>query len=491
MEETIKANEIRKGDNLRKSIHKESYYHFFKWAWNLLPSNPPLKEAPHLKLIADELQAVGERMIAGEPKEYDLIINVPPGSSKSSLATIFFPVWLWIRKQDTRIISGSFSSALSIEHAINSKDVIQSEEFQRLYGDLFQIRKDINAKTRYKTIQGGERKTTSSGSSITGSHAHIILIDDPIDPKGARSEAILKNVNEWMDKTIPSRVVDKEVSPIILIMQRLHEEDPTGNMLEKREKGKSIRQICLPATDDYPIAPAEAADIYVDGLLDPVRMPRRVVKDFEATLGEEEYAGQFGQQPAPPGGLIVKKEWLPIIPFSKLPPALKDEPMDFVGDTAQKASENNDPSALLAWKVFKGYVFLFDYIEDRVEFPDLVDMATSFVGRLGDEFSLVHIEPKSSGSSLVQHLIEFTDLNVVEWSMPDGDKESRLRSITPFLRSKKFVLVKGAWNEKFIHSVTMFPRAKHDEAVDCLVMAAYEGIVRGTGRSSGGYEAHT
>lgn len=163
--------------------------------------------------------------------------------------------------------------------------------------------------------------------------------------------------------------------------------------------------------------------------------------------------------------------------------------MDFVSDTAQKEKEGNDPSAILGYKIYRDYLFLFDYTSQRVEFPELIDMATDFIGRLGDEFSLLLVEPKSSGSSLVQHLKKFTDLNVAEWTMADGDKLARAKSITPFLRSGRVFLVNGPWVQGFVHEATSFPRAAHDEAVDTLVMACYEAFVYH--RASNGYEAHT
>lgn len=477
------------------------YFEFFRTFWPTI-SQEELKESWHLKFIADELQVVGEWIINRQPKQYDLLINVPPGSSKSTLATILFPVWLWVNDPTLKVISGSFSSSLSVGHAALSRDCIDSELFRRLYGHLFGIRRDFDAKTLYKTTEGGARITTSSGASIIGEHASCLIVDDPIDPRGAKSAAVVESVNDWFFKTLPTRKVDKANTPTILIMQRLAQKDPAGLLLKKaKEEGKAVRHICLPASDDYPIHPAGHPVTYkgetltirerykrTGGLLDPVRMQPKVLQEYQVTLGSAEYGGQFGQQPRSAKGNIIQRQWLPVIPIRKLAPVVLESQRHFVADTAYKEKQENDPSGCLCYSECQDYLFLWDYLSGRFAFPALLRELTRFVKDNGNHGSMLHVEPKASGVSVVQSLRESTDLNVTEWQMAEGDKIARVNSITAKLESNRVVLVEGPWNEAFIESCLLFPRGAHDEEIDCLVMAVQNGLIRK--RKFSGYSHH-
>ena len=152
-------------DDVQKSIWQDDYLTFFIDFWDEIPANAnsPLVLSDHIPLVAGELQKIGERILNREPNDHDLIINIPPGSSKSTLSTILFPVWLWINNPGLRIISTSHSASLAMAHAGASRDVIASDKFQHYFGDEVVIRKDEDNKKTYKTTAGGARFTTSTG----------------------------------------------------------------------------------------------------------------------------------------------------------------------------------------------------------------------------------------------------------------------------------------------------------------------------------------
>lgn len=457
----------------------QSYFEFFKYFWPEV-SGEPLIANWHIEFICDELQKVGELVINRLPKEYDLIINVPPGSSKSTMATVLFPVWLWANDPTLQVISGAYSATLSIKHSTDSRTVIRSERFQELFRGSFEMRRDEDAKTFYRNTKGGYRLATSTGASVTGQHGHVIIVDDPIDPKGVKSDVVLEGVNEWMDKTLSSRKVDKENTPTILIMQRLHEDDPTGNWLSKRDEGgKKVRHICLPATSDFDVQPEEAKENYIDGYLDPVRLGPGVLKEAKTDLGSKDFAGQFGQSPRPLEGNLILRSYLQVVSPEKLPAyILRDLVRDIVADTAFKEKQQNDPSGFLAYTTHKNYLFLTGWRKGRWAFPDLIAQLKQFVSDEGSSQSRVSIEPKASGVSVVQTLQNTTALNVFEWEMITGDKVERVNSILPFLEAKKVFLIRGPWTDDFIDECLVFPNGKHDEAVDCLVMACVNAFVR-------------
>ena len=142
------------------------------------------------------------------------------------------------------------------------------------------IRHDKSGKGSYENIKGGARYSTSTGGTITGKHAHVIINDDPVNPKQAESPAMRLQANDHT-KTLSSRKVDKKNTPMVTIMQRLHDDDVTGYLLKKKKD--KIRHICLPAEVSERVNPPELKERYIDGLLDPVRIDREVIDEARLT----------------------------------------------------------------------------------------------------------------------------------------------------------------------------------------------------------------
>ena len=301
---------------------RRSFSYFIKTFWSEVDTADLIWNW-HLDYLADELIKVAERVSKGEPKKYDLIINIPPGTTKSKLVNVLFPVWCWTNWYWFRFISTSYSAALSLEHAESSRDLVRSDKFQEYYPGL-KIKRDKDNKSNFRITNalgdgtialGGSRYSTSVGGTVTGFHAHIILNDDPLNPEEAVSKVSLDKANRFIGQTLSTRKVDKAVSMSILIMQRLAQNDPTGEALKKK---KNIKHICIPGeirTEGYreKVNPSELVDNYVEGLLDPVRMPWNVLKDMEADLGQYGYSGQVGQNPVPPGGGMFKVDHFQIV----------------------------------------------------------------------------------------------------------------------------------------------------------------------------------
>src|SRR5690606_9375662 len=135
----------------------------------------------HIEYLCGRLQEYGMRVVRREPKLSDLIINIPPGTSKSTIATVMFPAWLWTADPTIRALTGSYSASLSTDHAVKSRDIIRSDKYAEYFPEI-EIKRDQDNKTHYKNVKGGERYATSVGGTVTGFHAHIIIIDDPLNP---------------------------------------------------------------------------------------------------------------------------------------------------------------------------------------------------------------------------------------------------------------------------------------------------------------------
>lgn len=290
--------------------------------------------------------------------------------------------------------------------------------------------------------------------------------DDPLNPQQATSPVERATANEFLSTTLSSRKIDKEMTPMVLIMQRLHEDDPTGHLLGKQ--GKDIKHISLPAEDKDNVKPKELRERYVDGLLDPVRLNRAALNAALVDLGSYAYAGQFDQDPAPRDGGLIRKDWFAIIEWQ---PVFNNLVWKFVVDSAYTKDESNDPSAMLAYAQHNGDYIIRAAEAVHLEFPELMRAIPTFAFQNGyTRRSIIEIEPKASGKSLVQTIRKETRLNVKEGVPPAKDKISRVNDTSPVMEAGRVKLIRGAWNEAYLQQLSTFPNAKFDDLVDVTTL---------------------
>ena len=446
---------------------RRSFFYFVKTFWNVIIAEEPVYNW-HISYLCEELQLLSAAIVERKKKPYDLIINIPPGTTKSTITTIMFPAWLWTQDATIRVITNSYSADLSIEHAVKSRDIILSDKFRRLFPEIV-LRRDKSAKSSYENTATGARYTTSTGGTITGKHAHLIINDDPLNPAQAASETDRKTANEHT-KTLTSRKVDKANTPTITIMQRLHEMDVTGYLLSiKREK---IKHICLPAEASDNVKPAELRGRYVAGLLDPVRLSREVLDEQRTDLGSRGYAGQYEQNPVADGGNIIKKEWFQYINPADFARLHRNEPIIFFADTAYTDKTDNDPTGIIATCKIDNCLYITNARKWRLKFPDLIKALPPYVQANGyTGTSSLRIEPKANGLSVIDQLKVDTKLNITNTPSPIDSKETRLNVASPVIECGRVFLVAGAWNEEFVEEIAGFPAKEHDEYVDLISYA--------------------
>lgn len=443
---------------------RRSFFRFVQEFWDVIIPETPVWNW-HIKYLCDELQYLNTFVMKREPKPYDLIINIPPGSTKSTIATQMYNAWVWTVDPTQRFIASSYAHSLSLSHAIKTRDIVNSDKYKDLFPEIV-LKEDQRGKSDFRNDRGGQRFTTSTGGTVTGMHAHQIIVDDPINPQQSASDAERESANTFVTSTLSSRKIDKAVTPTIVIMQRLHEADPTGVMLNK--KNKKIKHINLPAEDKGNVLPAELAANYVDGLLDPIRLNREVLDEALIDLGSYGYAGQYGQNPAPQEGGLIKKHWFEIIDWK---PEFNNLAWNFTADTAYTEDESNDPSGYLAYAKYNNDFIIRFAQTEYLEFPDLCKALPTFAQQNGySQRSVIEVEPKASGKSLVQTLKRETSLNIKEGKPPAKDKVARVNDTSPTMEAGRVKLVRGVWNKEFLDQISTFPNAEHDEYVDCLTM---------------------
>ncbi len=465
---------------LNKKLCEMSFYEFFKQAWHVVEPSVPLSTNWHHKYICDLLQKECERIIRQEPKTKDIIINVPFRSTKSLIVTVMFPVWAWIRSPKLRFITSSYSATLSIELATKSRDIIFSDWFKRRWGDVFQIKKDQNLKERYENNHIGMRRATSVGGTVTGQGGDFLIVDDPLSPQMANSATERDNANEWYRTTFYSRLNQADIGVRIIIMQRVHEEDLSGFLLDQ-ETRFNYNHVCIPATNDDGNIKPKSLEKYYDketGLFWKDRFSKKVLDDYKSALGTYGYAGQLQQTPTPLDSGMIHTDWFKVDRFR-----VEDATVNFVIDPAYTANQKNDPSALLAYTYKNNKWQIVDCVNVRKEFPELVKFIPQWVAKNGyTNKSRIYVEPKASGKSIVQTLIRETGLNVKEDKPPTKDKVARVSDISASLESGRVSLLHGDWNREFLDQLSKFPSSKHDDMVDCLVMAVNKEIWSGNGK---------
>lgn len=457
------ASKLLNPDLLAASICRNSFYFFVQEFWEVIINEKPIWNW-HIEYICNQLQEIGERVKRREPTPYEYyLINVPPGSSKSTIVTVMYPMWCWTIDPTQQFICSSYASTVSEALADKSRKIFRSDKYQR-YFPYVGLDRDNEAKTQFKNIVGGERRATSTNSAITAFHAHQIIQDDPLNPQMAFSEVERGNANKYNDETLSTRKVDKMVTPTIVVMQRLHENDLTGHLMAK---GVSYYHICLPAELDTNIAPAELASKYQNGLLDPVRLPVTAIRKLEVQLGSYGAAGQLQQRPAPAEGGILKKKWFPIIDQ----PVPKGAVINFRMDPAYTDKTKNDPTGFFAYYMWGGMMYIVNAEDHYLEMPELLEFIPRYVQGHGyTPKSMIKVEPKASGKSIVQ-MLKKGALNIVEGRTPTDDKVTRANAISPTCEAGKVCLHKGPWNDKFLGQLAAFPNGAHDEFVDLLADA--------------------
>ena len=432
-------------------------YTFSRWMF-LQRKGYPWLQAPHHKTVCDALM----RVFRGECRR--LIINIPPRYSKTELAIVNFIAWALGRVPDAEFIHASYSGTLAIENSSNVRALIQHEAYTEIFPEC---QLETEARAHWKTTRGGVMYATGAGGTITGFGAGkhrdgfggAILIDDPHKADEASSDVIRKGVLDWFQNTLESRKNDPQRTPIIVIMQRLHEQDLTGWLLAGGN-GEKWEHICLPALDEEN-----------DTALWPAKHTVDMLREMKAS-NSYVFSGQYQQRPSPLGGGILKGQW-----FRRYREAPQFVYRKIFADTAQKTAERNDYSVFECWgATLDGNAYLLDMIRGKWEAPELKRRAVDFWNKqqavdpvaFGGLRQLA-VEDKSSGTGLIQDLSYSSSIPVIGIERVK-DKLTRVMDIAGYVESGRVYLPEEApFVADFIHECEAFtPDDTHmwDDQID-------------------------
>lgn len=444
-------------DSLLASVVRESFYEFVKEFWSIV-AGETFVDNWHIKYLCDELQEAADRVFRNEPKIHDIIINVPPGSSKSTIASQLFPAWVWTRMPSAKFICASYAHQVALKDSLKTRDVVRSELYRRCF--KIQLREDENTKGLFTNTKTGWRLSVGVGGLVTGYHGHFLIVDDPINPEEAMSELELKSVNRWMRTTLPTRKIDKSVSVTILIQQRLHQGDPTGEALERTPEG--VRHICLPGELTEKLSPPHLAKHYVDGLLDPKRLSRETLKKLEVELGPYGYAAQILQDPVPLGGGLFETNKFVL---EDTAPSMVRSVRSWDKGATEKGGDWS--VGILMGIDHKGQYWVLDerrgqwgankresYIRETAEWDgEKVEVVLEIEGGSGG---------KESGENTVKNLAGYA----IHVYHPTGDKVARAVPFASQVGGGTVHILKRSWTKDYIEELKYFPNGRHDDRID-------------------------
>ena len=352
--------------------------------------------SPHIEVMASRLEACRQ----GKAKR--LVVNQPPRSLKSHAVSVAFPAWLLGHNPAMQIICASYGQELADKHARDCRTVMSSAFYRRLFPQT-RLSPEKQSVNDFITTTQGFRMSTSVGGVLTGRGADLIILDDPLKPDEALSETRRNTVNEWYDNTLLSRLNSKETGVIIVVMQRLHQDDLVGHVREQ-EDWEVVSFPAIAEEDEVHLIESPLGRRCWQRKAGEVLQPKResvvTLRGIRQTIGEYNFASQYQQNPMPLGGAIVKAEWLKYYEPRALPSGFSCVLQSW--DTANKSGELNDFSVCTTWGATGDTYYLLDVFRQRLNYPDLKRGVQQEASR--HRADIVLIEDKASGTQLIQDL---------------------------------------------------------------------------------------
>lgn len=442
------------------SVLRNDFTSFIERAFYELNPERQLAMSSYIEVIATKLEACRFGRIQR------LIINVPPRHLKSHCASIAFPAWLLGHSPGAHIIGASYGQDLSDKFGRDCRRLMLSAWYQAIFATRLSDRQAIHD---FSTTEQGNRLATSIEGVLTGRGADFIIVDDPLKPEDAMSETRRKTANHWFDNTLRSRLNDKAKGCIIIVMQRLHQDDLVGHVLEQEDWDV----VSFPATAeqdqsfliDTPLGrrifQRKAGDV-----LHPERESLTTLAAMRQNAGDYNFSAQYQQNPTPVGGAMVKHAWLK---YYEDPPGQFSQIIQS-WDTANKANELNDFSVCTTWGILHKHFYLLDVFRRRLNYPDLKREVLDNMRK--HRANTVLIEDKASGTQLIQELRGET-YGIQPYEPPPGsDKVMRLHAQTGLFESGFVHLPASAlWLADYVNELTTFPGSKYDDQVDSTTQA--------------------
>lgn len=464
----LPESEVDRGEHSRiankralwRNLLRKDLEAFVEKAWTTISGGRPINWNWHIEAILNDLELV----LSGECRR--LLVTMPPRNGKSNLISVILPAWALGHDPTMNFVCVSYANDLSAMFGRDCLAIMQSSWYREVFPGTV-ISSKRSAAYDFETTRRGGRLSTSVTGTLTGRGGDIVIMDDVIKPDEVFSEVTRKKVNAWYSSTLVSRLDDKQKGAHICVMQRLHEDDLAGKLIENG----NWRHLSLPAiaTEDQVVSLLRGRIHHrkVGDVLHPGHEPRDVLEEIKAEMGSDTFEAQYQQNPLPAHGNLIRRAWLQYFDLLAFDPAGPGQIVQS-WDTASKENLTNDFSVCVTAHIRGREIRILHVFRQRLEFPKLVYHAK----RLIEEFrpSTVLIEDQSSGTHLLQTLRK--DQSISIWPTarrPEGDKLSRVSGVSAMIEAGHLLLPKDApWLLEFEKELLGFPSSKFDDQVDAL-----------------------
>lgn len=460
----MKIDDLPSELEIEAELSKRSLHSFLQYfAWPVLMPATPFVDNWHIHAICDHLEAVK----TGEIKK--LIINMPFRALKSTIVSQTFPAWEWTHNPSLQYLTASYAKDVATRDAVNSRRIIESEKYQKVFGRGFRMTSDQNVKTRYENDKAGMRTVTSTDGAGTGFGGNRRIVDDPISSKEADSLPAVLGSIEWWKGTMSTRANDPVNDAVIVVHQRINERDLTGYILSE-ETG--WEHLILPMR--YEAEHRKSTSIgfndprSVEGeLMHPDRIPEQIVKDLEKALGVYHSNSQLQQRPDSRGGNIFdRNHWK----FYKALPSFDE--IVISADCTFKDLQTSDFVAIQAWGRKGADKFMLYRLRQRMGFAATVQAVRSVKAKFPTAISVL-IEDKANGSAVIETLKK--EISGIIAINPEGGKVARAYAVQPEQEAGNLYLPDSSIEpdiETFLSEVSSFPTPTvHDDEVDAMTQA--------------------
>lgn len=436
---------------------KVDFGKFIRAAWDVVEPAKPLLDNWHIDAIAEHCQAVADEKIR------NLLINVGPGYAKSLIVSVLFSGWLWARNPQLRLLCGTYASSLTIRDSIRVRTLIDSPWYSETFQPEWKLIK--RNEDHLSNDQSGFRMALSVDSAATGFRGDGQILDDIMNAKDAHSEAARETARRWVFETMSSRFNDMRKGWRIAIGQRLHEQDPYGEMI----KTGDYELLCLPSEFE-PERRAKTSIGWTDPrtvageLLFPELFTKEVIAQAKRDLGSYAYAGQHQQRPAPAEGGLFKRDWWQYYQFGVHP---QFELVALSVDATFKDSKDADFVAIHAYGFIGPRSYLLDRVHAKMGYSATKQAIRGMVAR--HKPAAILIEDKANGPAIIEELKK--ELPGVIAVNPEGGKVARAWAVSPEVEAGNCYLPELPWAQEVVEEAAQFPNAAHDDDVDAFTQA--------------------
>jgi len=445
---------------------ESSLSNFFRAAWQVVEPETELCWSFHYEYVSEWLELVSSgRFKQLYPDKLGIIVNLPTRTAKSSLITICWPVWTWLRFPWIRFLCASYAEKLACDHSIKRRNLITSEWFQERFSSRFGLKYDRNRIDHYDNDKAGFHIATSVGGTGTGFGGDICLGDDLLNAEDVFSEANRAATNRWIDSTFSTRLNNPATGVFVHVSQRLAYDDPTDHLLEQQPGRWILIKIPLQAEDDeehvFPRTGRVVRRMRGD-VLQPERFPSTVIEGLKRK--SREWAGQYQQQPAPTSGIIFQPNWWRYYKRSDRLPNFDEVAISV--DCAFKSAAENDFVSIQKWGAVGPRSYLLECRTEHLGYT-ATKVAIKAMNFSGCRANYILIEDKANGSAVIEELSREQLGACVVPVNPEGGKESRAFAASADVEAGNVYLPEDApWLSEFLHVHTNFPMVKHDDWVD-------------------------